>query len=252
MTIALNAITELPEDCVVLDTETTGFEPSEGHRIVEIGAVRMRDGLPTGEEFHAYINPERNVPQGAVEVHGLTEAFLSDKPVFASVAEAFLAFLGNLPFVAHNAKFDLKFLNAELVRAGYDELQDERSYDSVAVARRIFPGAQANLDALCRRLKIPLTARDKHGALVDSQLLANVIVEMGGGRQQTLFGQANTPRTTVAAQGAAFTGPRPAALILDDAAIAAHRDFVTGDLGAESLWAAYYANTAPSAESEAA
>lgn len=253
MTITLNAITDLPEDCVVLDTETTGFDPDTGDRIVEIGAVRMRDGLPTGEEYHTYVNPERNVPQAAVDVHGLTETMLSNEPVFTQIVDGLVAFLGDAPLVAHNAAFDLKFLNAELKRAGQPIIAAERVYDSVAAARKVFPGAQANLDALCRRLKIPLTSREKHGALVDSQLLANVIVEMGGGRQQTLFGHANAPRTQATTTAhTVFTGPRPSSVTLDADTIAAHQAFVESELGGESLWAAYYANQATTAASEAA
>lgn len=238
-----NPITDLPNDCVVLDTETTGFDPQEGDRIVEIGAVRMRDGLPTGEHFHVYINPERTVPQPAVDVHGLDDAFLADKPVFAAVAADFLEFLGERPFVAHNAPFDLKFLNAELERAGHAPIAAERVYDSVTVARRLFPGAQANLDALCRRFKIPLTGRGKHGALIDSELLADVLVEMGGGRQQTLFAPTTTA-TEAHTNQARFEGPRPPALDIDAATLHAHQDFVATELGPQSIWAQIYAKDA--------
>lgn len=241
--ITFNATTGLPNDCVVLDTETTGFEPQDGHRIVEIGAVRMRDGLPTGEEFHIYINPERSMPQGAFEVHGLSEAFLADKPTFGVIAADFVAFLGDLPFVAHNARFDFKFLNAELERAGLAPIGEDRLHDSVAAARRVYPGAQANLDALCRRLKIPLKNREKHGALIDAQLLAEVIVEMGGGRQQTLFGKPTAAAQADVQTGPVFTGPRPPALSLDADTIAAHQAFVAAELGSNALWAQFYATT---------
>ena len=247
---ALNSTTNLPDDAIVLDTETTGFDPEEGHRIVEIGAVRMRDGLPTGEKFHVYINPERTVPQGAVDVHGLTESFLADKPNFAAIAQDFLDFLGSLPFIAHNSAFDAKFINAELARLNLPAIGSDRVYDSVAVARRLYPGAQANLDALCRRLKIPLTSREKHGALIDAELLAQVVVEMGGGRQQTLFATGPTSAAPKAVSAATFTGPRPPALVLDPGLIAAHQAFVAKDLGAQSIWAQYYATQAEPALSE--
>lgn len=177
----------IPADCVVFDTETTGFSPDEGDKLVEIGAVRMRDGLPTKETFHVYINPERSVPDAAVKVHGLTAKFLADKPLFAEVAQDFVDFVGDLPMVAHNAAFDARFINAELSALGFPTYPDARFTDTVAIARKKFPGAQANLDALCRRFKISLKNRDKHGALIDSELLAEVCVELSGGRQFTLF-----------------------------------------------------------------
>ena len=183
----LNARTQLPENGVVLDTETTGFDPANGDRIVEIGAVRIRDGLLTGETFHVYINPERTVPAEAVEVHGLTSEFLADKPLFAEVAPQFLEFLGDDPFVAHNAPFDSKFINAELAQMGLPTIAADRVFDSIKSARRLFPGASANLNALCQRFKISLEGREKHGALIDSELLAEVMVEMGGGRQTSLL-----------------------------------------------------------------
>jgi DNA polymerase III subunit epsilon len=177
----------IPADCVVFDTETTGFSPVDGDKLVEIGAVRMRDGLPTKEHFHVYINPERSVPDAAVKVHGLTAKFLADKPLFAEVAQEFIDFVGDLPLVAHNAAFDARFINAELGGLGYETYPEERFVDTVKIARKKFPGAQANLDALCRRFKIDLKDRDLHGALIDSVLLAEVCVELSGGRQFTLF-----------------------------------------------------------------
>jgi DNA polymerase III subunit epsilon len=237
---SFNPITQLPEDTVVLDTETTGFDPAEGHRIVEIAATRMRGGLPTGETYHVYINPERDVPQAAADVHGLTTERLKGEPVFADVVGGFLAFLGQDPFIAHNAPFDLKFLNAELERCGHEPIAVERSYDTVAVARRIFPGAQANLDALCRRFKIPLTQREKHSALIDTELLTEVVVEMGGGRQQSLFGAPVSATTAPTTQHAAIV-QRPAAAQLDAATIEAHKAFVLKELGPDSVWAQIYA-----------
>jgi DNA polymerase-3 subunit epsilon len=238
---SFNPITQLPENTVVLDTETTGFDPSEGHRIVEIAATRMRGGLPTGETYHVYINPERDVPQAAAEVHGLTTERLQNEPTFGQIVDAFLAFLGTDPFIAHNAPFDLKFLNAELERAGRDTLAADRAHDTVAVARRIFPGAQANLDALCRRFKIPLTQREKHSALIDTELLTEVVVEMGGGRQQSLFGAPAAATTTIQATQHVAIAQRPARAELDPAIVEAHKAFVLKELGPDSVWSHIYA-----------
>lgn len=183
----LNKRTELPEDAVVLDTETTGFEPSDGHRIIEIGAHRIRDGIRTGDSLHILINPERSVPKESTDVHGLTNEILADKPVFAEIAQAFVDFLGDDPMIAHNAAFDLRFLNFELTRAGFAAIPNEKVFDSIKAARRLYPGASANLDALCRRFNISLAGREKHGALIDTELLTDVLVEMGGGRQTSLL-----------------------------------------------------------------
>lgn len=178
----------IPDNCVVFDTETTGFDPENGDRLVEIGAVRMTDGLPTRDTFHRYINPQRAVPDAAVKVHGLTTQFLSDKLLFSEIAKDFLSFVGDLPLVAHNAEFDAKFLNFELTKLGIDIFPATRFVDTVPIARRKFPGQKVNLDALCRKLKISLDSREKHGALIDSELLAEVCVELNGGRQSNLFG----------------------------------------------------------------
>jgi len=171
---------------IVLDTETTGLDPNSGHRIVEIGCVETRYHITTGESFHVYINPERDMPEEAFNVHGLSEEFLSDKPVFAEVVAEFLAFIGDAKLVIHNASFDMKFINAELKTLGFPVLPMERSVDTVALARRTFPGAQASLDALCRRFEIDLSRREKHGALLDAELLAEVYLQLRGGRQPDL------------------------------------------------------------------
>ncbi len=171
---------------IVLDTETTGLDPNSGHRIVEIGCVETRHHITTGESFHVYINPERDMPEEAFNVHGLSEQFLSDKPVFAEVVEDLLSFIGDAPLVIHNADFDMKFLNAELKRVGRPLLDRDRAVDTVTMARRKFPGAQANLDALCRRFEIDLSRRDKHGALLDAELLADVYLQLRGGAQPGL------------------------------------------------------------------
>jgi DNA polymerase-3 subunit epsilon len=171
---------------IVLDTETTGLNPRGGDRLVEIGALELMHHLPTGRQLHLYINPERDVPQEAVNVHGLTTAFLADKPLFADIVDEFLAFIGDDPLVIHNASFDMGFINAELARLGRSSLPDAQAIDTLLMARRKFPGAQANLDALCRRFEIDNTHRDLHGALVDADLLAHVYIELLGGRQPGL------------------------------------------------------------------
>ncbi|MGB7270853.1 MAG: DNA polymerase III subunit epsilon, partial [Albidovulum sp.] len=167
---------------IVLDTETTGFEPSEGHRIVEIGAIELLNHMPTGRIYHQYISPEREMPKEAFEVHGLGDEFLRDKPRFAQVGAAFLDFIGaDSRLVIHNASFDMKFLNAELGWANLPVIPMDRALDTVGLARRKFPGSPASLDALCRRFGIDNSARDKHGALLDSELLAEVYLELIGG-----------------------------------------------------------------------
>lgn len=171
---------------IVLDTETTGLNPKTGDRVVEIGCVELLNHLATGETYHTYVNPERDMPAEAEAVHGLSIEFLSDKPLFADIADDFLAFVGSSPVIAHNAPFDLGFLNAELEAAGRPILSKDRSIDTVPLARRKFPGAQVNLDALCRRFNVDLSARVKHGALLDSELLAEVYLELVGGREPGL------------------------------------------------------------------
>jgi DNA polymerase-3 subunit epsilon len=171
---------------IVLDTETTGINPRDGHRIIEIGALELRHHLPTGRSLHLYINPERDIDEGAIAVHGINLDFLADKPIFADVAEEFLAFIGADPLVIHNASFDMAFINSELTRVDRPVLSMDRSIDTLAMARKKFPGAQANLDALCRRFEIDNTHRNLHGALLDADLLASVYIELLGGRQPGL------------------------------------------------------------------
>ena len=183
---------------IVLDTETTGLSWRDGHRIVEIGALELMHHLPTGKRLHLYINPERDVDEGAAAVHGLTNAFLSDKPLFTEIVDEFLSFINDAPLVIHNASFDLGFINAELDRIQYSLLPMERAIDTLAIARKKFPGAQANLDALCRRFEIDNGHRDLHGALVDADLLASVYVELLGGRQPGLSLEAENKNDTVA------------------------------------------------------
>ena len=182
---------------VVLDTETTGLDPLSGHRVVEIGCVELRNHIPTGEVFHRYLNPERDMPGEAFGVHGLSEEFLRQQRLFAEIAEEFLSFIGDDPLIAHNAEFDLGFLNAELRRVDRSPLPSSRAIDTVKLARRKFPGAPASLDALCRRFGVDLSGRQKHGALLDSTLLAEVYLELVGGRQPALVLTASGVRPSV-------------------------------------------------------
>ena len=223
---------------IVLDTETTGFDPETGDRLVEIGAVELNGHIPTGKTYHQYINPEREVPQDAVDVHGLTLDFLRDKPVFSKVADDFLAFIGNAKLVIHNAAFDIKFLNAELKWLGRPTIPWERAIDTLAIARNKFPGSPASLDALCRRYGIDNSARTLHGALLDSEILAEVYLELIGGRQPDLvLADATTKRTGTGPTE--FEGPksRPAPLPwrLTEEERVAHAAFV-GDMGDNALW----------------
>ena len=220
---------------IVLDTETTGFEARGGDRIVEIGAVELTGHVPTGRTHHVYVNPERPMPQGAFEVHGLGDDFLRDKPVFADVAAAFLEFIGEARLVIHNAAFDMAFLNAELERAGHPPIPDERAVDTLAIARRKFPGAGNSLDALCRRFGVDNASRVKHGALLDSEILAEVYLELIGGRQPGLgLGPA---RTRADASEDWRPGPRPTPLAgrITPQEEAAHAAFVS-ELGPDALW----------------
>jgi DNA polymerase-3 subunit epsilon len=223
---------------IVLDTETTGFEPAEGHRIVEIGAIELVNHMPTGRTYHQYINPERAMPKEAFEVHGLGDDFLRDKPLFAQIGQAFLDFIGvESRLVIHNASFDMKFLNAELGWANLPVLPMDRALDTVAVARRKFPGSPASLDALCRRFGIDNSARDKHGALLDSELLAEVYLELIGGRQPD-FGLSSTVSTGDNSQTSVWRpSPRPSPLAprITEAEEAAHAAFVEG-LGDAAIW----------------
>lgn len=171
---------------IILDTETTGFEPSEGHRLVEIACLELVNQIPTGNTFQRYVNPERDMPEAAYRIHGLSAEFLSDKPKFAEIAGDFLAFIGDAPLVIHNAEFDMKFVNAELALVKRPPLPMERAVDTLRMARQKFPGAPVSLDALCKRFAIDNTQRTLHGALLDSQLLAEVYLQLLGGPQTGL------------------------------------------------------------------
>ena len=228
---------------IVMDTETTGLTPEDGHRIVEIGAVELVNLLPTGRTFHKYLNPERPMPKEAELIHGLDDAFLADKPVFARIADDFLDFIGDAKLVIHNAAFDMTMLNAELGRLGHEPLPISRAVDTLDLARRRFPGAQASLDALCRRFEIDNSGREKHGALLDSELLAEVYLELMGGRQQGLsLDAAARPAAEGAAdqpaEAAAYRPPprpRPLPPRITEAERTAHAAFIA-ELGEGALW----------------
>ena len=181
---------------IVLDTETTGLDPNSGHRMVEVGCVELIDGLRTGEFFHSYLNPERDVPHEAFRVHGLSSQFLSDKPIFAEKVDGFLEFVADSQLVIHNAVFDMKFLNFELDRLGFPAISMDRTIDTVLIARKKFPGSPANLDALCKRFNIDLLGRTKHGALLDAELLADVYLDLMGGRQAIFLLDADKQTTS--------------------------------------------------------
>lgn len=222
---------------IVLDTETTGFEPEQGDRIVEIGAVELYNHLPTGRTYHQYINPERAMPQEAYEVHGLGDDFLRDKPVFARIAQEFLDFVQDAKLVIHNASFDMKFLNAELGWLKLPRLPMDQAIDTLAIARQKFPGSPASLDALCRRFNIDNSARTLHGALLDSEILAEVYLELIGGRQPDLV-LAGSSRG--AAQGGeadwrAAPRPKPLPPRISEAEAAAHQAMIDS-LGEAALW----------------
>lgn len=223
---------------IVLDTETTGLDPESGDRIVEIGAVELHNHVATGKTYHQYINPERAMPQEAFAIHGLGDDFLRDKPRFAEIGQAFLDFVGDAKLVIHNATFDMKFLNAELNRMRLPPFPRDRAVDTLAIARTRFPGAPASLDALCRRFGIDNSARTLHGALLDSEILAEVYLELIGGRQPD-FGLSSSGID--AADGVTDEswrpGPRPAPLAprLTADEISAHEAFVES-LGEAALW----------------
>lgn len=229
---------------IVMDTETTGFDADKDDRIVEIGGIELVNHLPTGRTFHVYINPERPMPKDAFEVHGLGDDFLRDKPRFAEIVQGFVDFIGDdARLVIHNASFDMKFLNAELRRLGRPTLPWSRALDTLALAREKFPGSPASLDALCRRFGVDNSNRQRHGALLDSELLAEVYLELIGGRQPDLV--LDQPRDSAGATGPQGTGasprpPRPTPLPprLTPAEAAAHAEFVAR-LGETAVWARY-------------
>jgi len=226
---------------IVFDTETTGLDPVTGDRLVEIGCVELVNRFPTGNTFHRYLNPERDMPEPAFKVHGLSVEFLKDKPRFTDVADELVAFLGDAPIVAHNAIFDLSFLNAELERAGRTAVSRERLVDTLMLARRKYPGGSNRLDDLCLRYRIDNSRRTKHGALLDAELLSEIYVELIGARQAHLglveaVGASGDGRISVTVR----VRPQPLAPRIDAIERAAHRAFVA-TLGAAAVWRSYVA-----------
>ena len=224
---------------IVLDTETTGLDPNTGDRLVEIGCVELINLIPSGQTFHAYIDPERDMPEEAFRVHGLSAEFLKGKPKFADVVDQFLGFIGNDKLVIHNAEFDIKFLNAELTRTQHELLKMERVVNTLALARRKHPGASNSLDALCARYRIDNSRRTKHGALLDSEILAEVYAELLGGRQSNLV-LASEQTIVIQQAGGMLLGSREIALAptVSDEEIVAHDKFMQ-KLGEKALWTRY-------------
>ncbi len=222
---------------VVLDTETTGFEPADGHRIVEIGCVELMEHLPTGKTYRCYLNPERLVPIETQRIHGLTDEFLAGKPKFAEIVEEFLAFIGDAALVIHNASFDLKFVNSELHRIGRPPIPYARAIDTIEIAKSKIPGARYSLDELCKRFAIDLSARTMHGALLDAELTSQVYLELLGGRQKKLslspIDRASDVRGDVRT---AMSRPVPLPSRLSQAEADAHAQFVAEELGKDALW----------------
>jgi DNA polymerase III subunit epsilon len=215
---------------IVFDTETTGIDPRDGHKIVEIGCIELIDGVQTGRTFHHYLNPERDIPQETTDIHGITNEQVRDKPIFGQIVDDFLAFIGDSPMVAHNAEFDFRFVNAELDNIGRAPLSATRMIDTVKIAKRLYPGARLSLDALCSRLGIDTSARVKHGALIDSQILAEVYMEMLGGKQRGLELSATSATKTVITplipeNEKTYHAPRPFAPTAEE--LAAHETFVS-------------------------
>lgn len=219
---------------IVLDTETTGFDTNED-RIVEIGCVELENHIATGKTYQVYLNPERDMPEEAFKVHGISGEFLADKPKFAEICDGFLDFIRDDPLVIHNARFDMRFLNMELTRIGREPLSFSRAIDSIEIAKAKLPGVRYSLDELCKRFNIDLTCRSKHGALLDAELTSLVYLELVGGRQQNLT---LSPVSRAASEAPSRARPRPTPLPsrLSDAEKAAHAAFVAKELGDDPLW----------------
>jgi DNA polymerase III subunit epsilon len=224
---------------IVFDTETTGLDPYQGDRLVEIGCVELINGFPTGQSFHYYLNPERDMPDGAFQVHGLSAEFLKDKPLFADICEEFLGFVGDAPLVAHNAMFDLGFINTELERCKRSLLQRDRLVDTLMLARRRYPAGPNRLDDLCARFSIETSRRTKHGALLDAELLAEVYVELTGKRQARLS-LVDEPSGMTRQGVIAVVRVRTEPLLprVSEAEREAHRAFVA-TLGEKAIWKDY-------------
>jgi DNA polymerase-3 subunit epsilon len=223
---------------LVLDTETTGLDLKDNHRIIELACVELNNYIPTGTFWHWYFNPERDVPNSATEVHGLTAAFLADKPVFGAIAEEILAVIGGARLIIHNAGFDIGFLNDELGRAGKPPLSLDRVVDTLGIARRKHPGSPNNLDALCRRYGVDHSRRVKHGALLDCELLAEVYLRLIGAEQAALDFSARPFAVSGKDEAAVPIRLKPLPNRLSPQEIAAHQSFVTS-LGPRAIWLNY-------------
>jgi DNA polymerase III subunit epsilon len=223
---------------IVLDTETTGLDPVKGHRVVEIGAIEIINLIPSGKSFHVYLNPERDMPEEAFRVHGLSAEFLSTQKKFAEIAEEFCAFVEGAPLIAHNAEFDVKFLNAELFRLKLPAIEMDFVTDTLALARRRHPGAANSLDALCQRYGVDTARREKHGALLDAQLLAEVYAELMGGRQAAFALESVSKASTLVETPLLRQRPEPLASRLSAEEDSAHRLFVLA-LGKTPVWGRY-------------
>ncbi|MFZ0494328.1 MAG: DNA polymerase III subunit epsilon [Methylocella sp.] len=234
---------------IVLDTETTGLDPANGHRIVEIACVELLNAIPTGETFHAYVDPGRDMPEEAFRVHGISAEFLAGKPVFAGIAADFLKFVGGAKIVAHNAEFDMRFLNAELALLGIAPIASDRVIDTLALARRKYPGAANSLDALCARYGIDTLRRTKHGALLDAGILAEVYAELTGGRQAALVFAHGAASIGAGAASLLAQRPHPLPALLSVEERSRHRAFAA-TLGPAAVWNAYLPAEAPAGTAE--
>ncbi len=226
---------------IVFDTETTGLDPLTGDRVVEIGAIELLNHIPTGKRFHVYLNPERPMSVEAARIHGLDDAFLRDKPIFATIADDLVAFLADANLIAHNASFDIAFINAELGRLGHPPVSNERVIDTLSLARRKHPGSPASLDALLSRYQIDASRRTLHGALLDAELLAEVYIELIGGRQAALvLGEEPEAPTIAVAHHAPVVGERPSPRLftLSPEERAAH-GAALARLGDKAIWQGY-------------
>ena len=232
---------------IVLDTETTGFDPKTGDRLIEVGCIEIEDLLPTGRTFHRFVNPERSIPPGAIAVHGITDDKVKDAPRFHEIVGDLIEFIGDAPVIAHNAGFDRNFIDAEYALCGRSLMPAVRWIDTLALAQKRFPGMANSLDALCRRFKISLVERTLHGALIDARLLADVYLELKGGKERRLDLSAVRPAATVVTGDSAIGGygprPRPLPLRSTQAERAAHLAFLAAVLKDRSLWDGYGLNT---------
>ncbi len=224
---------------IILDTETTGLDPVNGDRIVEIGCIETLNGIPTGQTFHVYLNPEREMTAAAFDVHGLSQAFLTDKPLFRTIADELLTFIGDARLVIHNAEFDVQFLNVELQRIGRMPITMDRVVDTLLMARRKHPGASNSLDALCQRYRIDNSLRTRHGALLDAEILAEVYAELSGGRQAAMI--LDSEVTAARRSAAVVYHPRPSLLPsrLTEQVAETHASFIA-EMGAKAVWHLYW------------